>query len=670
LYLATLTEVHTFDALSYVTSVERKPWTELFHPHHLAYGPLGALALAAGELLGYGGGATRPLQLVNATAGALGVALLFGIARRVTGRLDAALAAALLLGGAYAYWYYAVEVEVYTVAALLLIVCLDLLTRPGAWTAQRTLALGVAQGGAVLFHQTNVLLCVPVLVVFVADWWASSFDGGRTGGAPRIARIGTNSGRSALLLNFVRIIRRGVPYVLALAITVGAPYLWVMLGVSGFRSWDRALAWLTEYARTGWWGGPLNSEKVIDLGQGLANTLAQPGGALLWLALGVAAVPWGRNHEGTRARRQEDAEELKARAKQTAPLQRTLLHLDPLVAWLFVYGVFFTWWEPDNVEFWIASLPPLLLLLALSLGRGRPWGWRSMMALGVAGAALVINYGSIERRGDPATDLQRVVARELVAQATPADLLAVPDGLLELYLLHYEGHENFTSLNQALFDAGGSWDTACERVRERVGMALHAGATAFFAQAALQPPDELLARHRISQAQVDACFAPYRGQLVLLVLPDTLPVYARLPRVDELADGAGWRFDAFDLGWHAANIAGATFDGGWRFRPETDAALVSPLMHLDTARYTAIEVRMANGTAARDAQIFFAGADGAIDEERSVRWSLAATNEPTTYTIPLRGTSGWEGIVTRLRFDPVGVGDGGEVRVEWVRLVR
>ena len=41
LYLATLTQVHTFDALSYVTSVERKPWTEVFHPHHLAYGPLG-----------------------------------------------------------------------------------------------------------------------------------------------------------------------------------------------------------------------------------------------------------------------------------------------------------------------------------------------------------------------------------------------------------------------------------------------------------------------------------------------------------------------------------------------------------------------------------------------------------------------------------------------------
>src|SRR5918911_210859 len=72
IYLTTLTQVHTFDALSYVTSVERKPWTEVFHPHHLAYGPLGLLALTFAQTLGYTGGAALPMQLVNALAGALG----------------------------------------------------------------------------------------------------------------------------------------------------------------------------------------------------------------------------------------------------------------------------------------------------------------------------------------------------------------------------------------------------------------------------------------------------------------------------------------------------------------------------------------------------------------------------------------------------------------------
>src|SRR5215207_1178915 len=170
IYLTTLTQVHTFDALSYVTSVERKPWTEVFHPHHLAYGPLGVLALHAGRALGYTGGAALPMQVVNALAGALGVALFYMIVRRVTQRADLALISALLLGGGYAYWYYAVEIEVYTVATLFLIICLSILTRPGWWRSRRSLLLlGLAQAGAVLFHQTNVLLCGPICVMFVAS---------------------------------------------------------------------------------------------------------------------------------------------------------------------------------------------------------------------------------------------------------------------------------------------------------------------------------------------------------------------------------------------------------------------------------------------------------------------------------------------------------------------
>ncbi|HEU5087306.1 MAG TPA: glycosyltransferase family 39 protein [Roseiflexaceae bacterium] len=176
-YILTLTEVHTFDALSYVTSVERKPWQEVFHPHHLAYGPLGTLALAAGRVLGYAGGAALPMQLVNAVAGALGVALLFRVLLHLTGRTDLALAAALLMGSTYAYWYYAVEIEVYTVATVLLIVCLSLMTRVSQPGQQRPIwlyaGLGLAQAGAVLFHQTNVLLCGPVVV-----WLALSLRDG------------------------------------------------------------------------------------------------------------------------------------------------------------------------------------------------------------------------------------------------------------------------------------------------------------------------------------------------------------------------------------------------------------------------------------------------------------------------------------------------------------
>ncbi len=632
LYLSTLTQVHTFDALSYVTSVERKPWTELFHPHHLAYGPLGSLMLALSRALGYDGGAALPMQLVNAVAGALGVALLYLTVRTATGRDDVALPAALLPGVTYACWYYAVEIEVYTLATFFLIVCLALLTHPTPWTARRCLALGIAQGGAVLFHQTNVLLCAPIALSALADLrTARTIDG-----------VGTVAGRWAR-------------YATALTLIVALPYLYVMLVVSNFRTIDEMFAWLTEYARTGWWGGLLTVATFASLGVGLSDTLAQPWGGWFSLALGgIVAWVWGGY-----SRSPDDDQD---------SVQKTRVALAPLIAWLATYGAFFAWWEPDNIEFWIASLPPASLLFATALARARPWSAPIWASLAIVGVMAWVNYGSIVQRGDPATDLQRLIARELAARSTPADLLIVPDGLQELYLPYYERRENFLSLNQALFESSGSWDGACAAIRSRIATAQHAGAAVMIADEALRPPSRVLNRHGITQSQVDACFAPYRATLADLAFTEPLPSYWRLPSATEMALADGWTFEQDMMGWQAFNITDERLDGGWRFQPGIDPALVSPLLNLDARQVIAIEIRMANGTRARDAQLFYAGVDGALTEEHSVRWDLAETAESLTYTIDLREAPGWNGVITRLRIDPVGRGDGGEIRIEWVRL--
>ena len=678
LYLGTLTSVHTFDALSYILDVDRKPWRELFHPHHLAYGPLGAGMRLAASRLGWEGSAERLLQAANALAGGLGVGLFATLLARFAGRWQAAALGALLLGASYAYWYYAVEVEVYTIAALFLIAALwlmlELARRPAPLLA---LGLGAIQGLAVLFHQTNVLLSLPALVALGLGLRAAAATGAR----PRIA--------PALLL----------AYTAPLALLVGGAYLWVGLGVSGFRSWEELFRWAAGYTTTGYWGGPLDGARLELLGQGLARTIARSGGALIGLAL-LATLA------------------LNARRLARAPRGTLAVTL----TWLAVYGAFFVWWEPENIEFWIASLPPFYLLVVLAAcqpvvdrewtqgrdahrdlpppaplslrvreGRGMRAGdtggrvsrvtdqplprvWPALL-LACGLALLPLNGTAITRRGDASRDLQRVTAAALAAHSAPGDLLIVPDGVLELYLPFYVERPQAIALNQAMI-ATGAWPAACAWLHTRIDAALGAGYAVLIAADAIRPPPAPpgepptpAERLRLDPATVAECYAPLQPALEPLDLGPGLPVYYRLPAAQELAEGPGWDFTRGRWGWRVSGAAPASSaQPGWALRPERDPALSSPPLRLDPARFAALEVRLAAGTAARDAQLFFLDSNGQADEARSVRWTLEPGPAAHTYRLDLRAAPGWEGVITGLRLDPVSAGDGGTVVVEWLRL--
>lgn len=641
LYLLTLTNVHTFDALSYILDVDRKPWPELFHPHHLAYGPLGAVIRGLAMRLGWAGSAERLLQVTNALAGGLGVGLFAALLGRVTGRLAPAALGALLLGVSYAYWYYAVEVEVYTIAALFLIAGLALMLalarRP---TVALAAAMGLVQGGAVLFHQTNVLLSVPALVALGVGL------SGRDEAAPLPRR-----GRQALALLGA--------YAAPLALIVAGAYLGVGLGLSGLGSWADLARWATGYTTTGYWGGAVDGAKLALLGKGLAMSLAQPGGAVI--GLGLLAVLL-----------------LNVRRLSGAPRGTVALAL----SWLAVYGAFFLWWEPDNIEFWIASLPPFYLLVILAAcppttGQARAWArlW-PLLLLGLGLAMLGLNVVTISRHGDAGRDLQRVTAAALAEHSTAGDLLIVPDGVLELYLPFYVGRPQVISLNQAM-TATGDWGAACQWLHARIDEALGSGYGVLIAAEAMRPvpappgePPTPVERLGLDATTVAACYAPLEPALEPLPLAAGLPGYYHIPAAQALADGPGWDFTRGQWGWRAINAAPVQSAlAGWALRPEIDPALISPPLSLTTGRYRAVELRLASDTAVRDAQLFFLDASGQTDERRSLRWTLAPGPEAHTYRLDLADAPGWTGVVTGLRLDPVGVGDGGTVVVEWLRLL-
>jgi hypothetical protein len=115
LYLLTLSDVHTFDALSYIRDVDGRTGF-FFHPHHLLYSPTGWVFWQGWRLAGYEGNSELALKVLNAIVGAGCGWALYRLLLRLTGSVPAAIGAAGIFLFSYASWYFAGEVEVYMLA--------------------------------------------------------------------------------------------------------------------------------------------------------------------------------------------------------------------------------------------------------------------------------------------------------------------------------------------------------------------------------------------------------------------------------------------------------------------------------------------------------------------------------------------------------------------------
>jgi hypothetical protein len=617
LYTLTLTGVHTFDAYSYAAAVQTKPWRETFHPHHLLYGPLGAAAYQFSQIIGYRGTALLPLQLINVHAGAFGVTLWVVLLRWRTGRTDLALLGGGLLATAYAWWYYAVEVEVYTLAALFLIAgsALLLLLLDNPLWRRGWIWLGLAHSGAILFHQTNVLWTVPLLLGWSLARWP--------GATPWTTRLRLLGG-----------------YILTSLLVVGGGYAVVMFGLSGFRSWPQVRAWLFEYAETGFWGGPLSGDTVRRLGEGWRLTLTGAGGGLMLLAF-LAIVGLA-------------APQLRRRWWRETALA---------VTWIAVYTLFFGWWEADNIEFWIAVLPPLILLVVLALSCYAGWRRSAALALtwAVVGVLLVQNGRDIMRRGDRASDVDRQVVTMLAAVGAPEDLYLVPNGLQELYLRHEFDRPNVLALSLGV----GDWDAGCALMQAAIVNTTAAGYAVWMDDAVLNPPAALLERYRLDGAAVRTCFAPFTTPTQRTIGATTYNVLNPTPQGEP-----DWRWRDWTLGWKANFITATRWENGWSFIPGADPHLLSPPLRLNTAEWSSIKITMATSLPDQHGQLYWIAPGGAAAEARSLIWDVIPDGAMHTYVLSLRDQPAWSGTLGLLRIDPVIAGDGrGRVTLERVRLL-
>lgn len=615
LYFRTRTVVHTFDAVSYMWNIEVKPLGELFHPHHLLYAPLGQLAYRLAQSLGYDGYSDAPIQAVNALAGALGILFLWRFGVRWTKRPWASLGVAATVGVCYAYWLYASEVEVYTLAAAFLtlsmwiLAALDEQPHPA-----RAAALGVAHAGAIMFHQTNILFAVPV-VLFL------------------------------LLRPALRSLSILAAYAGAGTLAVGIPY-GLVIGSSGLNSPNAVYRWLTDYAQTGRWGGYLSLEHLPALQSGLAGTISGERW-LVWAFYSMAVLGMI----------------LIARRSLRSPHQANWLAFGG--AWLVLYSAFFWWWEPFNIEFWIALLP----LWGFWIMAGWPGAVSTVgqedaapeKALSIAKAVYTIapiilaislfraNLAPVQAAGDPNNDYYYLVTAALQPELAPDDVVVTRGNILDVYIPFYARHAGYLSLRELEYNAGGDRAQVMSNLTSRLDEALALGKTIWIDQMVV---DEARSADRnpfgLPAEEIDTLKARYGIQ------PDVdlngSNVFYSTPHRQQ-SGASAWSFDGSLSGWRAWGVGSPRFEqGAWCFTGGHDPQLQSPPLAIDAGRWAALEMELTLGADRSTVQVFWRAQGGDYSLEQSIR--IETVRGQHTYLAQLAGAPGWDGTIVQLRIDP------------------
>lgn len=385
-YFALRSQNHPVDAVLYALAADVKDAYPFFHWHHLLYTPLSWLVLNLARLFGYGGDAFAPIAALSAAPAGAAAALLYLSLRR----LGATRAGATLAAGAAAFsaawWYFAGEAEVLALLTLFISGALYGLTK-SELTTKGVVGLALWLGVGTLCHQV-VSLFVPVAAIVIA--W---------GDRGRVAKL------SAFFATYV--------------VVAAVPYLLIPFIYYGVRGWSGWVTWATHYFWWGDWGylyrerlargfltmlsavaagpNPFDLDKTLPTGTFLKNygpaTLAYAG------VLGTVAAAAGN-------------------------LWRTKRRwLIAAVAWFVLFHLFFSWWEPENVEWWIATTMPLWLLFGLAAPPNRKFRVAAAsVLLGVA----TLNFNRLIYPATlPGENEAEAAARTIVSATQPGDAVFV-----------------------------------------------------------------------------------------------------------------------------------------------------------------------------------------------------------------------------------------------------
>lgn len=473
-YIFTRAGQHTFDSFMFTYAIKvNQLLLSVFRPHNLFYLPT---AIIFGKLLAFIGLASyinHPFligQIWAAFWGALSVCLFYFIACHIKKGLPA-LIITILFATSNCIWEMSTEVEVYT-SSLAAVCCLyiSMMSRKPS-----PIRIGIFWGLSILCHITNVLLVFPILIY-------------------------------SMLLLPQKKIKFALPILIIGGAIATAAYIFVGFFIIRAENISDILKYIESYTIKHQVFGILKIKQFLLGFLGLKRALVS-GPAKIFMIFHFLLILLA----------------FLSILKQKGLSQKISI---VFFSHIIVYSVFFSWWEPLNIEFWVVTLLPIWLLIYMTWRFAAKKKLESYFIFIVFGAFIIqlfFNTKDIILRTDKSKDIWIQKAKLINKNITEKDMvLTFLDPLI--YALPIEAN-HFNALAINTFSGGKNFGQAVREVSNLVKLAKQAGGKIYATQECLNPPDYHLRSLSITMDDYLRMIREMVGSDLTNVTPDGLLYY-------------------------------------------------------------------------------------------------------------------------------------------------